>query len=162
MKKENNIPKQFSIQFVFVMLLFLIIVVLSVTIILLGKNVYNNINADRKNNYELRVSLSYIANKIRQADREDAVDIKEINGETAVVIKETYDEINYETWIYYYDNSLYEILIDEGNSFNLSDGMKILDVDSFDISKVKENLYNFSVKSRESSEELVLSLYSNN
>lgn len=162
MKKENNSPNQFSIQFVFVMLLFLIIVILSVTIILLGRNIYNNINSDRKDNYEVRVSLSYIANKIRQADRCDAVDIKDINGDPAVVIKETYDDINYETWIYNYDNSLYEILIDEGNTFNLSDGMKIIEVDSFDILKIKENLYKFSVNSKKISAELVLSLNSYN
>lgn len=161
MKKENSIHNQFSIQFVFIMLLFLIIVILSVMIISLGKNIYNNINDDRKDNYELRVALSYVANKIRQADREDTVYLKEINGETAVVIKETYDAMNYETWIYNYDNGLYEILIDEGSSFNLSDGMKILEVDSFEISKIKENLYKFSVKNKVSSAELVLSLYSN-
>jgi hypothetical protein len=130
-------------------------------IITLGKNVYSNINYDRASNYELRVSLSYIGNKIRQADKKDAVNIKDINGNHAVVIKETYDGLNYETWIYYYDNCINEILVDEGTLFNLSDGMKILEVESFTISKVKDNLFKFSVKDNDNSAELVLSLYSN-
>ena len=50
------------------MLLYLVIVILSVIVISLGKNIYDKINEDRNINYELQVSLSYIANKIRQSD----------------------------------------------------------------------------------------------
>lgn len=159
MRKENNFSKRFSIQFIFVMLLFLIIVLLSVMIIILGKNVYSNINDDRASNYEFRVSLSYIANKIRQADKEDAVSIKDIDGTPAIVINETYDGLNYETWIYYYDNYINEILVDEGTLFNLSDGMKVLEVENFNILKMKDNLYKFSVENNNNAE-LVLSLSS--
>ena len=160
MKRENNISNQFSIQFGFIMLLFLVIVLLSVMIINIGQSIYSNINDDRATNYELRVSLSYIANKIRQADKENTVDIKDLYRSSAVVINETYDGLNYETWIYYYDNYLYEILIDEGELFEPSDGMKVLKVDGFNISKLKENLFKFSVKEGNSSSDLVLSLYS--
>ena len=160
MKKENNFSNQFSIQFTFIMLLFLIIVLLSVMIITLGKNVYSNINDDRANNYELRVSLSYIANKIRQADKENAVYLKDIDGTPAIVINETYDGLNYETWIYYYDNYINEILVDEGTLFDLSDGMKVIEVESFKILKLKDNLYKFSVENNRNNAELVLSLSS--
>lgn len=160
MKKENNFSNQFSIQFIFIMLLFLIIVLLSVMIITLGKNVYSNINEDRASNYELRVSLSYIANKIRQADKENAVSLKDIEGTKAIVIKETYDGLKYETWIYYYDNSINEIFVDEGTLFELSDGMKVLEVESFNIIKMKDNLYKFSVENNKNNAELVLSLSS--
>lgn len=160
MLKDNNTPKQFSIHFILIMFLFLIIVMLSIIIISLGKNIYDKINIEREINYDLRVSLSYIANKVRQADREGAVCIKELNGNNAVVIKEKYDDTVYETWIYFYDNYLYEILIDEGISFDMSDGMKVLKIDSFDITRIKENLYKFSVKSNTIGEELLLCLYS--
>lgn len=160
MKKENNFSNRFSIQFIFVMFLFLIIVILSVMIITLGKNIYNNINDDRGSNYELRVSISYIANRIRQADKSNAVQIKELNGNSAVVIKESYDDCSYETWIYYYDNYIYEILIDEGDSFELTDGMKILEVEKFNILKLNSNLFEFSAKNKLGSAELVLSMYS--
>jgi len=143
------------------MLLFLIIVILSVMIIILGKNIYENINEDRTNNYELRVSLSYISNKIRQSDKQNAVELKKLNEDYAVVINEIYDDANYETWIYFYDNAIYEILIDENTTFNLEDGMRIVDVDRFDILKIKDNLYKFTASSNEESAELVLNLYSN-
>lgn len=158
---KQNYSKQFSFQFIFIMMLFLIIVLLSVMIIILGKNIYENINEDRSNNYELRVSLSYIANKIRQSDKQNAVEVKKLNDDYAVVINEIYDDENYETWIYFYNNALYEILIDESSTFNLEDGMKIVDVDHFEILKIKDNLYKFTADSNEESSELVLNLYSN-
>ena len=160
MIKENN-TKQFSFQFIFIMLLFLLIVILSVMIILLGKDIYSGINKDRAINYEKRVSLSYVANKIRQNDKADSISIDSLNGENAVVIKEVYDDAIYETWIYYYDNAIYEMFTDEGIEFNLDDGMKIMDVENFNIEMLNDNLYKFTATSNEESTELILNLYSN-
>ena len=157
---KRNYSKQFSFQFIFIMLLFLIIVILSVMIIILGENIYENINEDRTNNYELRVSLSYIANKVRQSDKANTVNLKTLNDENAIVINEIYDDASYETWIYFYDNAIYEILTDENSTFNLEDGMKIIDVDNFNILEIKDNLYKFTASSNEESAELVLNLYS--
>ncbi|KAF5042244.1 DUF4860 domain-containing protein [Sedimentibacter saalensis] len=159
---SKNFSKQFSFQFVFIMLLFLIIVILSVMIIVLGKNIYVNINEDRDSNYELRVSLSYIANKIRQSDKQGTVEIRNYENNNAVVINETYDDENYETWIYFYDNAIYEMFTDENATFLPEEGMKIVDCDSLEITKIKDNLYKFAVSSSAESSELVLNLYSNN
>ncbi len=157
---KQNYSKQFSFQFIFIMLLFLIIVILSVMIIISGKNIYENINRDRINNYELRVSLSYIANKVRQSDKTNTVSLKTLNDENAVVINEVYEDANYETWIYFYNNAIYEILTDENSAFNMEDGMKIIDIDSFDILEIKDNLYKFTASNNEESAELILNLYS--
>ncbi|WP_019229679.1 DUF4860 domain-containing protein [Sedimentibacter sp. B4] len=159
---SKNFSKQFSFQFVFIMLLFLIIVILSVMIIVLGKNIYANINEDRDSNYEIRVSLSYIANKIRQSDKQGTVEIRNYENNNAVVINETYDDENYETWIYFYDNAIYEMFADENATFLPEEGMKIVDCDSLEITKIKDNLYKFAVSSSADSSELVLNLYSNN
>lgn len=159
MIKGSN-TKQFSFQFIFIMLLFLMIVILSVIIILQGKNIYSSINEDRAINYETRVSLSYIATKIRQNDKENSVRIENFNGQNSVVIDEVYDDVNYETWIYYYDNGIYEMFTDAGMEFNLNDGMKILEVESFSIEKLDNNTYKFIAKSNGESSELTLNLYS--
>lgn len=157
---RENTTKQFSFQFIFVMLLFLMIVFLSVMIILLGRDVYSAINKDRTSNYEKRVSLSYVANKIRQNDKKECVRIESLNGENAVVITEVYDDAKYETWIYFYDNAIYEMFIDEGMEFNLDDGMKILEVESFNIEKLGEDLFKFTAKSNNESTGLILNLNS--
>ncbi|MEL7647750.1 MAG: DUF4860 domain-containing protein [Sedimentibacter sp.] len=158
---NRNLSKQFSFQFIFIMLLFLIIVIMSVMIILLGKNIYTKINDDRTSNYETRVSLSYLANKVRQSDRKNAVEIRNFEGRNAVVIKETYDDEIYETWIYYYDNAIYEMFTDQGSSFSAEDGLRIVDVQNFEIEKISRNLYRFTAETSHGSSELVLNLYSN-
>lgn len=143
---RKNQQNQFSIQFVLILLLFLLIVVLSSMIVILGKDIYTNIIDDRESNYNLRVSLSYITNKIRQGDKENSVFLDSINDNQALVIRENYDGLNYDTWIYYYDGYIYEILVEEGQEFFEEDGMKIIYVEDFNISKENENLYKFYVK----------------
>lgn len=152
--------KEFSFHFIFVMLLYLIIVILSVMIISLGKNIYDNINEERNTNYELRVSLSYIANKIRQSDKDKTVEIKDLHGVNALVINEVFDEERFQTWIYFYDGAIYEMFTDEENLFELSDGMKVVEADLFNIEEVKHDLYKFTALSNGESADLYLSLYS--
>ncbi|HHZ02217.1 MAG TPA: DUF4860 domain-containing protein [Tissierellia bacterium] len=159
MYRDN--AKQFSFNFIFIMLLYIIIVILSIGIISLGKNIYDNINEDRNTNYELRVSLSYIANKIRQSDKEGTIEIRSLHNRDALLINEVYDGESYETWIYFYEDGLYEMFTDEGASFELSDGMKIVDVDEFRIDKIKNNLYKFTAESNNTSSALYITLYSN-
>jgi hypothetical protein len=130
-------------------------------IIVLGKNIYVNINEDRDTNYEIRVSLSYISNKIRQSDKRGAVEIRNYEGRNAVVINETYDDENYETWIYFYDNAIYEMFTDENTIFQPEEGMRIVDCDDLEITKLNDNLYKFATKSSVESSELFLNLYSN-
>ncbi len=157
---KENASKQFSFQFIFVMLLFLMIAFLSFIIIAMGSNVYSKINSDRIGNYQKRVSLSYVSNKIRQNDKKGCVEIENLNGENAVVINEVYDGEKYETWIYFYDNAIYEMFIDAGMKFSSDDGMKILEVESFNIEKLKKNLYKFTAKSNTESTELILNINS--
>jgi len=143
------------------MLLFLIIVIMSVMIILLGQNIYENINEDRADNYAKRVSLSYIANKVRQADKENSVRIEKSGDIQALVIKEVYDGDYYETWIYYYNNGLYELFADEDIQFNPEDGMKIMNVDSFSIERLNNKLYKFIAEYDKSNIELIINVNSN-
>lgn len=159
MTKLKNRP--FSFQSVFIMLLFFMIVSMSFMIILTGKNIYSSINEDRSTNYEKRVSLSYVANKVRQNDKDGSVKIQSLNGNNAVVIKEQYDDATYETWIYHFDGAIYEMFTDEGSAFNPDDGMMVMEAESFSIEEINRNLYKFTATSNQKSTELVLCLYSN-
>jgi hypothetical protein len=151
--------KKFSFHLILIILLFLMIAMMSLMIILLGKDIYSSINEDRASNYEKRVSLSYVANKIRQSDKKNNVRIESLYGENAIVINEVYDDVVYETWIYFYDNSIYEIFTDEDMKFNLEDGMKVMESESFVIEEINDNLYKFTAINNDESTELILCLY---
>lgn len=157
MDKQN---RQNQFPFIFIMLIYLIIVILSVMIISLGKNIYDSINEERNTNYNLRVSLSYIANKIRQSDKRSAVEIRQVSGVNALVLNEEFDEEKYQTWIYFYEDGIYEMYTDAGAAFELSDGLKVVDADAFSIEKVKDDLYRFYTSSNERSAEMYLSVSS--
>lgn len=159
MKKENRINNH-SIHLMLILLLILVVVIMSSLLIMLGRDVYKKINNDRDNNYNIRVSTLYITNKIRQADKSNSIKIKNIAGKQSLVINEEYDGLSYETWIYSYNNSLYEITVDEGSTFELSDGNKIMDIDKFDIGKVNNNLYKVTVNNKLNKSELLLCVYS--
>ncbi len=143
------------------MLLFLIIVIMSVMIILLGQNIYENINKDRADNYEKRVSISYIANKVRQADKEKSIRVENSGDVQALVIREVYGEDYYETWIYYYNGGLYELFTGENIQFNPEDGMKIMNIDSFSIERLSNKLYKFTAGYDKSNTELIINVNSN-
>lgn len=157
----SNNSRKYSFHFVFILMLYLLIVLFSLMIILLGKNIYSSINHDRQVNYERRVSLSYVANKIRQNDKEGSIRIESLNGENAIVITEDYDGDMYETWIYFYDNTIYEMFTDAGIRFNLEDGMKVLETDGFKIEEIKNDLYRLTAIDQNEKTELILNLHSN-
>lgn len=157
---NKNNAKRFSFHFIFVMLLYLIIVIFSIMIISLGKNIYDNINEDRNINYELRVSLSYIANRIRQSDKNNSVELSQLHNIDAILINEIYDEDKYQTWIYFYEDGIYEMLTDEGSPFELSEGLKIIEIDSFEIEEIKNELFKLTAVSKGHSSHLYISLYS--
>jgi hypothetical protein len=159
MIKDNS--KQFSFQFILILLLFLMITIMSLMIILMGKDIYSSINNDRAINYEKRVSLSYVANKIRQSDRENSIEVRSLGDSKAVVIKDLYDDQVYETWIYHFDNAIYEMFTDEGVEFTPDDGMKVMEIESFNIEEMRPDLYKFTASSNNESTELIISIYSN-
>lgn len=89
---------------------------------------------DRKNlQSELRVALSFVQMKIRQNDLEGAIRVDEnpVNGGSAVVIREEYEDESYETWIYQDGGKLREALMPEGQAPSNELSFEIADVDDF-------------------------------
>ena len=57
------------INVLFTMLLFLVFVLCALFTVLIGGQVYENINARSQENFTGSVALQYVANKVRQGDR---------------------------------------------------------------------------------------------
>lgn len=153
-----NKDKKFSFQLIFIMLLYLIIAILSVMIIISGQNAYISINKHKENNFERRIPISYIANKIRQSDMKNMIRLEETAVGTALVLKEIIDDQHYETWIYCYEGGIYELFTDEDNEFSVDSGLKIMDVKNFSIEKLNSKLYKVRIDSDEGSAESVIAL----
>lgn len=104
--------------------------------------IYNMKNTDS----QLRLALSFINMKIRQNDRKGAVRVGKnpVNGGSAVIIREEYDNGFYETWIYQNDGKLREALMPEGMEPSDEYSFEIADADGF-AAELDRNLLNISV-----------------
>ena len=133
--KEKTQTKGQSISGLFTMLLFLVFVLCALFSVLMGSQVYENITKRSDENFSGTTALSYIANKIRQGDRQDGVDIIEVDDTSVLQLKQKIGEETYHTWIYWKDGSIRELFTDENSGLGLEDGLEILECSGLSIEK---------------------------
>lgn len=108
----------------FTMLLFLVFVLCALFTVLIGGQVYENINVRSQDNFTGSVALQYVANKVRQGDQEGAVRV--ITVEETPVLEIASGLGDYVSWIYYRDGSIRELFFDPADGLGLTDGLEIL------------------------------------
>lgn len=118
----------------FTLLLFLVFILCALFTVLIGSRVYENITARSNRNFTGNTALSYIANKVRQGDREGMVEVREIDGTKVLVLGQNVDGIVYETWIYYLDGTVRELFANPDSGLGLQDGLEILECGGLDLS----------------------------
>lgn len=101
MMTKSNVSRFTLVPVLFVLILFMLLSVMSVSVILAGSGVYNKISDNMEKNYDKRVTLSYLFTKIRQNDSGGNIYVEEKNGINMLAIKEFYGEDTYVTYIYY-------------------------------------------------------------
>lgn len=118
--------QRISVDFIFILILLCIFAFGSLVSVVLASDNYQEINEQTDSNFEFRTTLSYIASKVRQGDALDAVRIEEKDGVSALVLAVDDDGQPCETWIYEYDDHLYELYIAVGTPFELQDGIEMI------------------------------------
>lgn len=118
----------------FTMLLFLVFILCAIFTVLIGSRVYENIMARSNRNFTGNTALSYIANKVRQGDREGMVEVREIDGVQVLVLGQNVDGTVYETWIYCLDGTVRELFANPKSGLGLKDGLEILECGGLDLS----------------------------
>ena len=116
----------------FTMLLFLVFVLCALFTVLIGGKVYENISARMEKNYTGSVALGYVANKVRQGDMADLVDVTTIEGTSVLELKQKIGEEIYVTQIYYKDGSVRELFTDTQSGLSLADGLPIIECDGME------------------------------
>lgn len=135
-----------SVDIIFVLGLFGTFAILSVLLILVGSNIYSGIVERAEGNAQIRISLSYIVNKVHAHDKEDGVFLEERDGVRVLIMEETYGEEIYQNLIYYHDGAIKEALVNKTSNFEFSYGDKIIEVENFQMEeKIEEALLYLSV-----------------
>lgn len=145
--KQNH-----SIDILFALGLFGTYAILSVLLLLVGSNIYTGIIETSEGNTQVRISLSYIVNKIHSYDQEDTVFLEERDGVTLLIMEETYDDEVYQNLIYFHEGAIKEALVNKSSTFDFSFGDKIIEVEKFEMEeKLVEGLLYFNVTDKNGS-----------
>jgi len=146
MLTKSNVSSFSLIPVLFVLTLFLLLSALSISVILAGSTVYEKISDNMDNNYDRRVTFSYLATKIRQNDSAGKIYIEEKDGVNMIAIKESdpFFSDEYVTYIYYYDGYIREIYFElESNGktvdFDLDWGEEIIKAEGFEFNFNDDN-----------------------
>ncbi|MDO5415609.1 MAG: DUF4860 domain-containing protein [Lachnospiraceae bacterium] len=142
-EKRNTGNRGQAIQVIFPMLLFLVFVLCALFTVLIGGQVYENLNRRSEENFDGSVALQYVANKVRQGDRSGGVRVMQMPGTdgTDIPVLEIgsgLEEGNYVTWIYYYDGNICELFTDPADGLGLADGLPILECGGFSVSQSED------------------------
>lgn len=119
----------------FTLLLFLVFVLCSLFTVLSGGKVYENISKRMEETYTGSVALQYLANKVRQGDRDGQVTVREVDGTAVLELGQEIDGERYVTWIYYLDGKIRELFTFEGSGLSLDEGLSVLACDGLCVSQ---------------------------
>ena len=121
-----------SMQGVFVFVLLGMFAVVSTLIVLLGAQMYRNTVDRAASNNEDRVLAAYVRSMVRAEDADRAVTVEPQNGITTLALREDLDGTPYVTWLYCYQDQLYEHFTSQGDDFDPEDGIAICPAQKFE------------------------------
>lgn len=151
-----------KIDGVFVIALFTMFAVTAFLLILIGAKQYQNTANTMDANYETRTISSYLTEKLRQNDTSGTITITEIDGTPALALKTIENDISYVTYIYYYENALREIVVNESSVFSLETGQEIIQTGGFEADLISDNLLKITITTNEDQKHMLyLTLHSN-
>lgn len=132
--------KRHMIDVLFVLLLFCVFTMTSLSVVYVGLEVYKNTTQSLDQEFMMNTSLQYIIEKVRQNNKKDAVDISYIENTPALRLHQKYEDQDYYTYIYQDQNQLKELFILADQTAHLEDGEYIMEIKRFEVSKVQNNL----------------------
>ena len=140
MERKGKKTRGQSVQFLFTMLLFLILTICSIFTITFGAKVYKNIDSRMNENFIGTTALSYISNKVKQADESNAVSVLTMENTQILKIEQVFNETKYFTLIYFKDGNIKELFVSEDSQYTLEDGISIMQGEGISFSMIEKNL----------------------
>lgn len=128
----------------FTLSLFCLFTACAFLVVLTGIQVYRTTVSNMEDNYSSKTALSYVTEKIRQHDFAGGVSVVSLKGENALVLKDQADGETYLTYIYAYEDYLWELSVKEGTPVSRDMGQKIIQVQDFSIEKKENGFFELS------------------
>ncbi len=142
-KKSVKNEHKHIVDVLFVLALFGVFAASALMLVTLGANVYKQTVANMDENYEERTAYAYITEKIRQNNTDGVISVEELEGTPALVFTNQVSDVEYCTYLYFYDGHLKELSLRKdtyAGSNLLSAGQDIVPLAAFTIDSVQDNL----------------------
>lgn len=137
--KKNHV-----IDILFPISLYFVFAVSALTVLLLATNVYQTAIEHSTLNYTAETTLSYLTEKIHQNDTASAISVGTFDNRQALILKQTYNDTQYLTYIYVNDNNLMELYTKEGSTVSAESGKIILPLKSLDMEMTNSYTVHFT------------------
>ncbi len=137
--------KNQTADMLFVVILFSLYTFCALFLSVLGADVYRRNVEDAENNYSVRTSSLYLAEKIRQNETADAVHISTYNDSPALVLTQTINDKKVNIWIYLENGYLCEATLNEGVNLISGIGQRIVPVEEIEFDKNSDGLLKINV-----------------
>ena len=145
----KNKPRKHTIDIVFVITLFCVFAVSVIMLTGTGAGVYQKIVNNMREDYDSRVATSYLFNKIHRADADGCVSVGRFNDSNALLLTEEIKNVNYCTYIYFYDGNLMEMFTRLDQKIDPSFGNKIMSLSDYKVEQISPTLYHFDFTTTE-------------
>ncbi len=153
---ELESRKSHVIDTLFVICLMLLFMLSALTVIAIGAGIYKKNVQQTSENYAQRISFAYITEKVRQADQNGSVFVRDLFNQEVLVLQEEISGSLYNTYIYDHDGYLMELFArDDLDNFYPQSGQKIYKLNSFEIIQVSPHLLKATITSEDGGEESV-------
>ncbi|MDR3037415.1 MAG: DUF4860 domain-containing protein [Coriobacteriales bacterium] len=107
--------RRHTLDLVVVVALFCVYTACALLLCVIGAEVYRATAQTMQHNVDQRTSVLYVAEKLRQNDREGTVRVEDLDGSTALILTEKQSGRDFETWLFVQDSVLYEGLFAPGD-----------------------------------------------
>ncbi len=164
-KKNAETEGKHIVDVLFVLALFGIFAASAFMLVTLGANVYKQTVAHMNENYGERTAYAYITEKIRQNDKLGSITTEDLEGTPALVFTQQVEDVEYCTYLYYYDGYLKELALRKdvfAGSNLLSAGQNITPLSAFSIESVQNNLVKLHIYTEEGNSFFIYASLCNN
>ena len=144
MYRKEYTERKHVIDFLFPLALFFALAASSVALVILASGSYSRQVHTSEDSYASCTALSYVTEKLHQADNSDAIDAGTFDGQDAILIRQEYSGQSYVTYLYAYDGYLRELFIKEGVAASAGDGREILATDGLSFEESRDGLFHLS------------------
>lgn len=130
-----------KIDRIFPIALFFVFISSCFIVLILAIHSYKDVVSLSDDNYQSRVVLSYLTQKVHQCDSSSTISLEHIEQKDVLVLKYNQD---YTTYIYEDEGNLKELFLSNQVPIDLKSGKTIMPVSHLKMQQVNAHLYRFS------------------